>query len=257
MTAGRQQMRRFSTGNEYISIPDISASTGGIESAGFVHNGFRACVELRGAPDAPLLRPVVEIDGRELPNSHMHSDLLAYWIPRFTVPTPELAATSTIFAPLDRRGFICALELENLSSAEIKVRAGWRGCWQSSHIAAGLSRRISGAKYANISSRAPGAPVVEFRGNIPLFAMALPAPAGRQGSGMQQRRRVPDRAHAGRHQRRGRGAAFLRTDRGAHARAVREAVAGDLRRHRPGGTQRGGIGDGDAVTGLGADCWQT
>lgn len=180
-------MRRLSTGNEYISIPDISALTGGVQSVGFMHKGFRACVELRGGPDVPLLQPVVEIDGRELPSSHIHYDQVSYWVPRFIIPTPELTATSTVFAPLDRRGFVCVLELENQSSQTIEVRAGWRGCWQSSHIAAGLSRRVSGAKYANISYRSSAstliaeegndkkALVVEFRGNIPLYAMAFVA----------------------------------------------------------------------------------
>jgi len=178
-------LRQLSTGNEYISIPDISALTGGVQSAGFMHKGLRACVELRGGPDFPLLQPIVEVGGRELPNSHIHYEQVSYWVPRFTIPTPELTATSTVFAPLDRRGFICALELENQSSETIEVRAGWRGCWQTSHVAAGLSRRITGVKYANISSRCSastfaaeegsceGALVVEFRGNVPLYAIAF------------------------------------------------------------------------------------
>jgi len=138
-----------------------------------MHAGLRGGVELRGAAEDPLLRPVIEVDGHELPNSHAQGELVSYWVPRFTIPTPELTATFSIFAPLDRRGFVCALELENLSSKSLEVRAGWRGCWQSSHLAAGLSRQISGAKYANVSSRTMGAPVVEFRGITPLFAMAL------------------------------------------------------------------------------------
>lgn len=166
-------MKRFSTGNEYISIPDISVATGGVESVGFMHNDFRSCVEMRGTSDSPLITPVIEINGQQLSTSHMQGELASYWIPRFTSPTPELTVVSTIFAPLDRKGFVCAIEMENLSSESLKIRAGWRGCWQSSHIAAGLSRQICGTKYANISSRAPGAAVVEFRGNTPLFAMAF------------------------------------------------------------------------------------
>ena len=166
-------MKRFSTGNEHISIPDVSTTTGGIESAGFMHKGFRACVEMHGSDDIPLLRPVVEVDGKELETSHMHGELLSYWIPRFTIPNAELTATATVFAPLDRRGFVCALELENLSSSALHLRAGWRGCWQSSYVASSLSRPMSGTKYANISSRRAATPVIEFRGNTPLFAMAL------------------------------------------------------------------------------------
>lgn len=166
-------MKRFSTGNEYVSIPDISAATGGIESAGFVHGGFRSVVELHGSPDASLLRPVIEVDGRELPSSHMQAGLLSYWVPQFNFPTPEVTATATIFAPLDRRGFVCALEFRNLTDAEVKIRAGWRGCWQSTCHTAGISRPMSGTKCANMSSRRAATPVIEFRGNTPLFAIAL------------------------------------------------------------------------------------
>lgn len=166
-------MKRLSTGNEHVSIPDVSTATGGIESVGFMHKGFRACVEMHGSGVKPLLRPVVEVDGEELPTSHMHGELKSYWIPQFTIPTPEIAATATIFAPLDRRGFVCALELENLSSRQRQVRAGWRGCWQSTHVAASMSRPMSGTKYANMSTRRAATPVIEFRGNTPLFAMAL------------------------------------------------------------------------------------
>lgn len=166
-------MRRLSTGNEHVSIPDVSTATGGIESAGFMHKGFRACVEMHGSDDCPLLRPVVEMDGKQLPTSHMRSELLSYWIPEFTTPTPELTATATLFAPLDRRGFVYAIELENLSSSQRQVRAGWRGCWQSTCVSASLSRPMRGTRYANISSRKAATPVIEFRGNTPLFAMAL------------------------------------------------------------------------------------
>lgn len=166
-------MKRLSTGNEYISIPDISIETGGIENVGFMHSETRACIELRGSADEPLLRPVVEINGKELATDHLQSDLICHWIPRFVIPTPELAATATVFAPMDRRGFVYALELENLTSKDLTVRAGWRGCWQSSHHATKLSRPIGGATFANVSAQAPCSPVIEFRGNTPLFAMAL------------------------------------------------------------------------------------
>lgn len=166
-------MKRLSTGNEHVSIPDISTATGGVQSVGFMHSASRACVELHGSPESSLLRPVVEVNGTELPTSHMQSELVSYWIPRFNIPTPEVTATSTTFAPMDRRGFVCALELENHSTSELKVRAGWRGCWQSSYHATIMARPLCGAKYANMSSRQAGSPVVEFRGNAPLFAMAL------------------------------------------------------------------------------------
>ncbi len=166
-------MKRLSTGNEYISIPDISAADGGILDVGFMHRGTRACIELCGSDSQPLLKPIVEVNGKPLDISRIQADLVSYWIPRFTMPTPELTATATIFAPLDRRGFVCALELENHTESELAVRAGWRGCWQSSYHTTKTSRRIGGATYANISSDEPYSPVFEFRNGTPLFAMAL------------------------------------------------------------------------------------
>ena len=166
-------MKRFSTGNEHVSVPNISAATGGIESAGFMHSGFRAAVEMQGSPDLSLLRPVVEVDGKEIPNSHMQGDLLSYWVPQFTFPTPEVTVTSTIFAPMDRRGFVCLLEVRNLTDSVVNARAGWRGCWQSTCHTSGLSRPMGGTKFASLSSRRANTPVVEFRGNAPLFAVAL------------------------------------------------------------------------------------
>lgn len=166
-------MKRLSTGNEYISIPGITIASAGIDSVGFMHSGTRACIELRGSDTHPLLQPVVELDGKPLDTSRMQVDLVSHWIPRFVIPSPELTATATVFAPLDRRGFVYALELQNHTDAEISVHAGWRGCWRSSHHATKIARPIGGATYSNMTATAPCAPVIEFRGGTPLFAMAL------------------------------------------------------------------------------------
>ena len=63
---GEMAVGRLNTGNEYVSIPDISASSGGIERIGFVHTGFRGCVELCGAEDEPLIKPVLEVKSRRV-----------------------------------------------------------------------------------------------------------------------------------------------------------------------------------------------
>ena len=124
-------MRRLSTGNEQISIPEISAATGGVQSAGFVHKGFRACVEMSGSDDTPLLGPVIEVNGEALPITKIQSELDSYWIPKFAITAPQLTANATIFAPLDRRGFICSLTVYNHSQSKLTIRAGWGGCWES------------------------------------------------------------------------------------------------------------------------------
>ncbi|MGI6296203.1 MAG: glycoside hydrolase family 125 protein [Armatimonadota bacterium] len=166
-------MKRLSTGNEYISIPDICTETGGIRSAGFTHLGFRACVEMNGSDTSPLLAPFLEVDGQKPTAEDIQNRLISYWIPEFTVDAFGVEATATIFAPADRRGFIYSIKLENSSGLAKRIRAGWRGCWESTCIASGKCRPMTGTKHASIDPQRSVAPVIEFRGNTPLFAIAF------------------------------------------------------------------------------------
>ncbi len=166
-------MKRLSTGNEYISIPDISTETGGIRSVGFTHLGFRACVEMNGSDSSPLLAPFLEVDGQKPSSESIQNRLISYWIPEFTVEAFGVKATATIFAPADRRGFIYSMTLENASTSAKRIRGGWRGCWESTCIASGKCRPMTGTKHASIDPQRSVAPVIEFRGNTPLFAIAF------------------------------------------------------------------------------------
>lgn len=163
----------LNTGNEFISIPNIAVKNSGLSSVGFMHKGFRACVELRGSGSYPLLKPSVAMDGYELFDGKVDHELISYWIPKFNTEYAGVRASFTVFAPLERRGFVCVLELENSLENEIEVKAGITGCWETSLVTANMSRTLSGAKYGGLSSWRDGIPVMEFRGQTPLFAVAF------------------------------------------------------------------------------------
>ena len=167
------KLSRLSTGNEFISIPDITASTAGIEDAGFMHTGFRACIELQGSDSCPFIKPVLEVDGKDLIAGNAQSEQVSYWIPRFTASAPTISAEYLIFAPLDRRGFVCLLTVENTSQGSVTVKAGAKGCWESTLHTANHSKRMSGVKHAIVSPVGGGVPIIEFRGNVPILALAL------------------------------------------------------------------------------------
>ncbi len=173
MTEVTNLYTRLSTGNELLSLPEISTATAGVLSAGFIYSSFRACIELHGSAEHPFLRPTVEVEGRELFEGGINSELLSYWVPRFEVTRSGIRASSTVFAPLDRRGFVCVLEFENVSENDLEVKAGWRTCWESTFHAAKLPKLMAGAKHARISKWRQGVPVVEYRGHTPLFAVAM------------------------------------------------------------------------------------
>ncbi|MCE5197549.1 MAG: glycoside hydrolase family 125 protein [Armatimonadota bacterium] len=168
--------RHLNTGNEYVSLPGISTATAGIERVGFVHEGFRGVVEIHGAENCPLLKPTVQVDGDELFEEQTQAELISYWIPRFRVSSPRITATSLVVAPIERRGYVSVLTIENTSDHDVTVKAGWKGCWKSCFHTANLSKQMLGAKYAYISNWKPGVPIVEYRGNTPLFAFALLSP---------------------------------------------------------------------------------
>ena len=169
----RSYQPRLSTGNEYISIPDISKSNAGIQTVGFLHKGFRACVEMQGADEQPLLAPVVEISGENIFEKNSRSDLISYWIPSFDVDVNGIHANSIVVAPMERRGFVCVITVENTSSSAVTLKMGWKGCWKASYHTANISKLMSGVKHACISSWQAQVPVIEFRGHAPLFALAL------------------------------------------------------------------------------------
>lgn len=171
MMNNERLIERLSTGNEFISIPNISTSRAGIEDIGFMHSAFRACIEMHGSDQHPFLQPVVEVNGVSMFRDKPENGLISYWIPSFAAKTSEINAEYLVFAPLDRRGFICLLTLENTSGSDVAVRAGFNGCWESTYHTANLSKLMSGIKYAGIS--ASEIPAIEFRGNIPLHAVAM------------------------------------------------------------------------------------
>jgi hypothetical protein len=175
LTDSTSTKARLSTGNEFIAIPDISTSRAGIEGISFMYTAFRASIELRGSEGCPLLRPVLEVGDRNLFESEPEFEQVSHWVPRFRTVSAELEASATVFAPLDRRGFACVLSVKNASDSGMRLKAGWRGCWESTYHAARLAKLMAGVKHASISSWEVGVPVIEYRGHTPLFALALVA----------------------------------------------------------------------------------
>ncbi len=163
----------MSTGNEFIAIPDVSRASAGVRTISFMYTAFRACIEVRGSADLPLIRPVVEVGGDDLFSEGVEAELTSYWIPNLRASRAGLEASTVIFAPLERRGFACVLTVTNSSQQETRVKAGWRGCWESTYHTARLAKMMAGMKHASISSWQPGVPVIEYRGHTPLFAIAL------------------------------------------------------------------------------------
>ncbi|MDO8587881.1 MAG: glycoside hydrolase family 125 protein [Armatimonadota bacterium] len=163
---------RFSTGNELIAIPDISAARCGVETISFLHRGLRATVELGGSADAPFLQPDVTIEGAAPDWRKAEWRLDENWVPAFELTHPDYVIRGCVFAPLQSRGFVYTLEIESKTDRELPIRAGWRSVWDTTFHATYTSKAMTGVRRVAINQWL-GIPYVEFQSVAPHFAVAF------------------------------------------------------------------------------------
>ncbi len=165
--------RRYSTGNRFISIPDVLAKNCGILDIGFLNMRSRAVVELRGTEDEPLLQPQIRVGGRALDMSAATWVQERYWIPSFSLTESNLEVRSRIFAPLVQRGFVWVIEVASRSDEPIEAEIGWHGNWKDTWHVLNVSKQVDGKRFASVSPWHGGTPFLEFRAGTPQFALAF------------------------------------------------------------------------------------
>jgi hypothetical protein len=107
--------------NDYVALPDISAD-GAIGSVQVLSDQAQGLVGIVGRP---LLHPVL---GDE-PLGPAAQERLDHWIPVFRWTVGDLVLTETILTPVEAKGFVVVLELENKGRA-IRTRLGLEGVWE-------------------------------------------------------------------------------------------------------------------------------
>ena len=99
------------TGNHWLALPCIHPATGAIHRMSVLHRGARAALEFvsrpgTGAelPEAPLLRPVLSVDGVEaaLGATGMAWERELGWLPTFTCTVGPLLVRGMVFCPFGR-----------------------------------------------------------------------------------------------------------------------------------------------------------
>ncbi|GJG88515.1 hypothetical protein tb265_36960 [Gemmatimonadetes bacterium T265] len=130
------------TGNHWLSLPCIHPADGAIHAVGVLHRGARAAVEFAGDPDflggagAPLLRPVLRVDGvvRELggEDGAIAWERAMHWLPTFTSTVDgTLIVRGTVFAPhgrdADLSGAVYTIAVENRGPAAVDVELSLEG----------------------------------------------------------------------------------------------------------------------------------
>ncbi len=127
------------TGNHWLSLPCIHPADGAVHALGIIHRGARAAIEIAGGPTflegtaAPLLRPVVTVNGRTTP---LGADGMAWervmeWIPTFNCTVDGIGVRGTIFAPhgrdADMPGAVYLLAIDNRGTEPVTVGVALEG----------------------------------------------------------------------------------------------------------------------------------
>ena len=156
----------LTTGNEYVSLPDISERTAAVGSFSCLHMGAKGLVEFRGGSE-PLIAPFAS--GAELKDFAWRR--LGHWVPEFTARAGELILRGTILAPVGERGFIFRLVLENPTDEAAEAEYGLRGVWGGARVCINESRGIRGEMGVTDSLWSSG-PVFELSCALPFLAFA-------------------------------------------------------------------------------------
>ena len=127
------------TGNHWVSLPCIHPADGAVHAVGVLHRGARAAIEFAGGAGfeeggaAPLLRPVVRVDGevRELAAEGIAWERAVGWLPTFTCSVGSLLLRGTVFAPYgrdaDMAGAVYAITVENRGAQSHVVEVALAG----------------------------------------------------------------------------------------------------------------------------------
>jgi hypothetical protein len=150
-----------------------------------LHRGARAAVEFAGSPDfaegvgAPLLKPVVEIDGvvQDLSAGTMAWERAAAWLPTFTCTLGDIVVRGTVFAPYGRdadvAGAVYAIGVENRGASAHRVVVRMDGTLGHRQLRVRTARPADDA--SRVSQSANDLVLLEGSAQPGLVALALGA----------------------------------------------------------------------------------
>ncbi|HJU90247.1 MAG TPA: hypothetical protein VJ672_12690 [Gemmatimonadaceae bacterium] len=171
------------TGNHWLTLPCIHPADGSLHALGILHRGARAAVEFAGDADfmsgsaAPLLRPVLRIDGRviDLGAQGLAWERTHSWLPTFTCTIGTIVLRATIFAPFGRdadvAGAVYALGLENRGATPVAATLSLEGRLGHRQIRVRTARATDDAH--RVMTTAPDRVVLEGAAQPGLAALAI------------------------------------------------------------------------------------
>ncbi len=114
------------TGNEWISLPDIRAFDGALNTFNVISMRDRGLLQVTGQNSAPVLQPYFMAGDRQLAFRNPAWELIEYWIPTAHLTVDGLEATLTYCAPPGSRAAFLRMTLTNRGGEPARVTLGLR-----------------------------------------------------------------------------------------------------------------------------------
>ena len=114
------------TGNEWISLPDISALDGSLKTFNVISMRDRGLLQVSGENNSPVLQPYFEVGDKPLAFRNPSWELIEYWIPTAHLTVDGMDATLTWCAPPGSRAAFLRLTLTNRRADPVPVTLGLR-----------------------------------------------------------------------------------------------------------------------------------
>lgn len=112
------------TGNQWISLPDISAADGSLKTFNVLSMRHRGLLQVSGERGGPVLQPYFTANGKPLEFHNPAWELTAYWIPTARLNIDGIDASLTWCAPPDSRAAFLRMTLTNHRSSPVEISLG-------------------------------------------------------------------------------------------------------------------------------------
>jgi len=119
------------TGNQWISLPDINAGDGSLNTFNVLSMRHRGLLQVRGEHGGPVLQPYFMANGKPLDFRNPSWELIAYWIPSAHLTIAGLDTTLTWCAPPDSRAAFLRMTLTNHHSEPVEITLGLKAAFGS------------------------------------------------------------------------------------------------------------------------------
>jgi len=164
------------TGNEWISLPDIRAEDGALNTFNVLSMRNRGLLQVQGERSKPVLQPYFEANGKRLPFKNPSWDLIEYWIPTAHLTMDGLDATLTWCAPHGSRAAFLRMTLTNRHTTSVPAVLGVMASWGELDRVTYNPVPLRGERTAGVAPWVGSAEVFTYSTNDTEFAWSLMYP---------------------------------------------------------------------------------